>query len=198
MRNGMRWLTSPANSGTSDRTSPHVIIKPTDENISTNMIITTDKRTYYLFLTSKRTGYITRLSFYYPHDIVQNWQNAKLIAKEQESQKIAQFPNMTAQNLDFDYEITGNNKLLKPVRVFNDGKHVYLQMNKELSSQQAPILMIIGADNQTQLVNYRIKNDYYIVDRLFEKADLIIGVGRNQEKIRITKNKLKTCFYNCN
>ncbi len=203
MGDQVRWLTSPANSGVGDKTSPHVIIKPTDDNISTNMIITTDKRTYYLLLTSKKTDYVTRLSFYYPHDIVQNWQNANLMEKEQELQKIAGFPTITAQNLDFDYEVTASsnsssNKLLKPIRVFNDTKHVYLQMSKELSSHEAPILMVVGSDNQTQLVNYRVKNDYYIVDRLFEKADLIIGVGRHQEKIRIVKNKPRTCFYNCN
>jgi type IV secretion system protein VirB9 len=193
----VRWLTSPASSGAASKTIPHVIVKPVDENISTNMVVTTDKRTYYLYLTSKKTNYVTRLSFYYPHDIVQNWRHTAAVAQTVENSKIAEFSMLDATKLDFNYDIVGTNKRLQPLRVFNDGKHVYLQMNRELSSYEAPILMVIGKDNKTQLVNYRIKADYYIADRLFDKAELILGVGSHQEKVKISKKSLSSCLFNC-
>jgi type IV secretion system protein VirB9 len=194
----VRWLLSPASSGDGNAIIPHVIVKPTDENVSTNMVVTTDKRTYYLFLTSKKTEYITRISFYYPQDLVENWNNNAKLAKEHEQNKIAEFPSLTAENLNFNYDISGSNNLIKPIRVFNDGKHVYMQMAKELSSLEAPILMVIGKGGESQLVNYRMKSGYYIVDRLFERAELILGVGKAQEKIKISVKKAPTCFYNCN
>lgn len=193
----VRWLLSPANSGSNNGTIPHVIVKPTDENISTNLVITTDKRTYYLYLTSKASGYITRLSFYYPHDLVQSWQTRAALDSLSEQNKIAEFPSLTAAELDFDYEISGSSKF-RPVRVFNDKKHVYLQMPALMQSYAAPILMVVGSDNKAQLVNYRVKNTFYIVDRLFDKAELILGVGRTQEKVIISyRPATKACFFNC-
>jgi type IV secretory pathway VirB9-like protein len=58
--------------------------------------------------------------------------------------------------------------------------------------------MVIGNDNKAQLVNYRVKSDYYIVDRLFDKAELIIGVGSTQEKVKIVRKTTTPCFFNCN
>ena len=193
----VRWILSPATSGKSSNSTPHVIIKPTDENIATNMIITTDLRTYYLYLISKKTGYVTRVNFYYPHDLVQKWNDNEEIKKETQLNKIAEFPSITAVNLDFNYTIKGNGKHITPEKVFNDGKHVYIKMKEDISSKEMPVLMIVGKNNQAELVNYRVKNGYYIVDRLFDKAELILGVGRNQEKIIITRKSTKNCFFNC-
>jgi type IV secretion system protein VirB9 len=192
----VRWLASPASSGSGNLTAPHIIVKPTDENISTNMVITTDKRTYYLYLTSKKTGYVTRLSFYYPHDLVQTWADNSRNKQEAELSKIAEFPSITVAHLDFNYDVSGSSRI-KPIRVFNDGKHVYLQMNPTLATSEAPILMVINKSGEAQLVNYRLKNGYYVVDRLFDKAELILGVGKSQEKVKITHKTTQTCFFNC-
>ncbi|AIL64748.1 conjugal transfer protein TrbG [Rickettsiales bacterium Ac37b] len=193
----VHWILSPANSGAGSDITPHVIIKPTDENISTNMVVTTDKRTYYLYLRSQKTGYITRLSFYYPHDLVQSWELHNKLKEEDEQNRIAEFPALTVAELDFNYEIKGSNKShIRPIRVFNDGKHVYLQMSPKLGANEAPILMVIGKNGESQLVNYRMKSGYYVVDRLFDRAQLILGTGKGKEVVTIQVKK--SCFFNCN
>ena len=40
---------------------------------------------------------------------------------------------------------------------------------------EAPPLFVMGRNGDAQLVNYRVKGDWYIVDRLFDKAELRIG-----------------------
>jgi type IV secretion system protein VirB9 len=40
---------------------------------------------------------------------------------------------------------------------------------------EAPPLFVLGKNGDAQLVNYRVKGDWYIVDRLFSKAELRLG-----------------------
>ena len=41
--------------------------------------------------------------------------------------------------------------------------------------------------NQMQLVNYRMLDDRYVVDLVIDKAALIRGVGRHQERVEISR-----------
>src|SRR5215475_8197750 len=51
----------------------------------------------------------------------------------------------------------------------------YVQMNPSVKNREAPALVVIGSDGKQEMVNYRVKNDIYIVDRLFDRAALILG-----------------------
>ncbi len=48
----VRWLIAPASSGGGDGATPHVLVKPTEAGLRTNLIVTTNRRTYYLTLVS--------------------------------------------------------------------------------------------------------------------------------------------------
>jgi len=48
--------------------------------------------------------------------------------------------------------------------------------------------LLINAGSGTQMVNYRVKGNYYVVDRLFSDAILIAGVGRNQDRVTISSS----------
>ena len=45
------------------------------------------------------------------------------------------------------------------------------------------------SEDETAMVNYRLQGDRYIVDTVFDKAILIAGAGRTQDKITITREK---------
>jgi len=47
-------------------------------------------------------------------------------------------------------------------------------------------LFVIGPEGDGQLVNYRVKQNYYIVDRLFAAAELRMG-GQHQQTVRISR-----------
>jgi type IV secretory pathway VirB9-like protein len=87
--------------------------------------------------------------------------------------------------LNFSYDISGANVPWKPVRAFDDGTHVYIQVPPAMKTSEAPALMIAAAGG-SQMVNYRVSGDYYIVDRLFERALLVSGVGREQDRVTIS------------
>ena len=54
------------------------------------------------------------------------------------------------------------------------GAKVYIQFPARLDQGEAPALFVIGRDGKSQLVNYRMSGDYYVVDRLFAR-DVDLG-----------------------
>ena len=184
-----RWYLQPAQSGSGSEITPHIIVKPTQGGLETNLILTTDKRTYYLTLKSSEKEYVTRISFYYPNDLVQSWNKATQAKIIKDADKVA---DTSPDKFDFSYSVSGSASF-KPERVFSDGTHVYIQMPASLSSGEAPVLTLTDSSGATQLVNYRVLGRYYVVDRLFDKAVLITGNGSNQQKITISK-KSDGCF----
>ncbi|MVF24239.1 P-type conjugative transfer protein TrbG [Methylocaldum sp. BRCS4] len=184
----VRWISAPAYTGTGANKIPHVIVKPTESGLETNLIITTSRRSYTLTLKAADSNYTSRVGFYYPHDMVQLW-NSQAEAKQKSAESIiSDMPIMSADQLRFDYELDGDDDMSwYPVRVFSDGRHVYIQMPETMQSSEAPALVLLNAKGDSELVNYRVKGSYYIVDKLFDRAALIVGVGSGQQKVTISK-----------
>ncbi|MEO1476339.1 MAG: TrbG/VirB9 family P-type conjugative transfer protein, partial [Pseudomonadota bacterium] len=68
-------------------------------------------------------------------------------------------------------------------------RKVYIQFPEQLAQGEAPPLFVIGRDGQSQLVNYRMRDNYYVVDRLFAAAELRLG-ERRQDVVRIERSDL--------
>lgn len=197
-----RWLMSKQVSGSGDKAITHVIVKPTDVNIETNLIITTNLRTYQIDLYSSPSekDYLNMIGFYYPEDMSAEWDDsAKIKTKEQRAHDqlvAAELPAGSAESLDFNYSIDGSSGTsFKPVRVYNDGLKVYIQMPDGVPTAEAPVLLLIGKDNKPEIVNWRPKTPtLYEVDKLFDKAMLVVGTDGDEQKITITWNKHKRGF----
>jgi type IV secretion system protein TrbG len=188
-----RWLASPAFSGDRDTLTPHVLVKPTEFGIATNAIITTSRRTYYLALASpvKPTIHVRRVKFYYPNDLVQQ-ANGVFRAKAAERKRdqdttVARLSRVAVDSLNFNYQVDGADVPWKPVRVFDDGTRVFIQMPDAMRVTDAPALLVKTRAGDTALVNYRLRQPYYVVDKLFETAVLVVGVGRQQERVTIRR-----------
>ncbi|MDR1515609.1 MAG: TrbG/VirB9 family P-type conjugative transfer protein, partial [Synergistaceae bacterium] len=69
----VRWVFVPSKSGTGDAEQIHVLIKPLAADISTNIVINTDRRTYLLDLISSAKDFMPSVSFSYPDDSVKAW-----------------------------------------------------------------------------------------------------------------------------
>jgi len=189
-----RWLVHPAFSGARETLTPHVMIKPTEYGIVTNAIITTNRRTYYLGLVSKvkgDPGYVRRVKFYYPLDLVEQtngtFRAKAVLSRRAPDPTVARGPRLTPDRLAFGYEIVGGQGLpWRPLRVFDDGQHVYIQMPAALQASEAPALLV-QSRGESALVNYRVRLPYYVVDRLFDTAVLIVGVGGKQDRVTIRR-----------
>lgn len=187
-----RWLVEPAVSGTGPTETQHLIIKPLDVGIETNLVVTTDRRTYHIRLRSHRSAYMARVVFSYPEDAAAKW---KAVARRTEVVRSTATLPGTGEYLNklaFNYSITGKASW-KPVRVFNDGVKTIIEMPSTMSQTEAPSLLVVRKDGNPKkdkddvMVNYRVQGDRYIVDQVFDKAILIAGVGKHQDRVVIER-----------
>ncbi|GLV24667.1 hypothetical protein TomTYG45_11080 [Sphingobium sp. TomTYG45] len=88
--------------------------------------------------------------------------------------------------LNFDYAISGDRSRWRPLRAFDDGRQTFIEFPPALAQGDAPPLFLLGPDGKAELVNYRLRERYYIVDRLFSVAELRLGL-KKQEVVRITR-----------
>lgn len=193
----VRWKISPASSGEGGDKVTHVLIKPADAGITTNLNITTDRRVYVLKLVSHPTQWFAKVSFTYPDEQRREWetfmanQRAEQAAQQArtfEVRKATVLPTGEAlQRLDFGFEVTGDSPAWKPVRVYSDGRKTYIELPAALKNDEAPALVGIGVDSKAEVMNYRVEGDRYVVDQVVQRVALISGVGRRQVKVEISR-----------
>jgi type IV secretion system protein TrbG len=187
-----RWMATPASSGDPRNPIPHVALKPQAPGIETNLTIYTTRHIYHLIL---RSGARSRqeVEFYYPEELLAAMNDADAAGAKQHraidpTGMGASTNNVAAvdpSHLNFSYEVSGPNVPWRPVRAYDDGAHVFIQMGTGMSTNDAPALLIASSGG-TQMVNYRVVDgDCYVVDRLFDKAILLSGVGREQDRVTI-------------
>lgn len=186
-----RWNFSTDISGKGKNEVAHIIVKPLDLGLDTNLLIFTDRRTYNLKLVSKKYAWTPIVNFTYNASLKSSLQNYKMYQKKRIDtyKKVNSFEKspqtkVDINNLDFNYEIEGDAEW-KPIRVYNDGVKTFIQMPKDMGVKEAPALLVLDSASNKNLVNYRLKEDKYIVDKLFDSAILLLGVGADQESIMI-------------
>jgi P-type conjugative transfer protein TrbG len=181
----VRWLIAPASNGTADATTPHVLVKPTESGLHTNLIVTTNRRTYYLALVSSNSAPMLRMGFLYPQDPQVAFATANGARGVLPSaQSTLGTPEATVDHLDFNYRTSGD-RGLQPTRVFNDGTHTYLQMPAGMN--EIPVLFAVGSDGADTLANYRFTGRYYVVDGVPSRVALVEGSGKHQRRAVVTR-----------
>ncbi|MBH1682366.1 P-type conjugative transfer protein TrbG [Stenotrophomonas maltophilia] len=178
----VRWIVGDTSSGSGDELRGNVLVKPIRSSLKTNLVITTNRRTYLLELTSTEKAWMASVSWDYPKD--------RMLALQRQAQAAqATAPVDTGLSLErirFRYAISGSNPPWKPLRAFDDGEKVYIQFPPGIAQGELPPLFVIGAQGDGQLVNYRFRPPYYIVDRLFGAAELRLG-GDGGDMVRIER-----------
>ena len=178
----VRWVVGDTTSGTGSDKRVHVLVKPFAPGLKTNLVITTNRRAYHLELRSTPKTYIAAVSWTYPADsfITLNQRNDASEAAAPVASGVA------LGNLHFRYAIGGDSPPWRPVRAFDDGHKVYIEFPARIDQGEAPPLFVVGPRGGSQLVNYRVHGNYYIVDRLFAAAELRLGQDP-QQVVRISR-----------
>ena len=179
----VRWVVGDTTSGEGAALQVHILVKPIAPDLETNLVITTDRRTYHLELRSSAKTYMASVSWTYPaSDLL------ALRGRQEHADIAAAAIAEAGVNIDqrhFRYRLEGDAPW-KPLRVFDDGAKVYIQFPSGLAQGEAPPLFVTGGDGKPALVNYRVRGATYIVDRLFAAAELRLGTAP-QQVVRITR-----------
>jgi type IV secretion system protein VirB9 len=179
----VRWVVGDTTSGEGKDAIVHILVKPVGADLQTNLLITTDRRTYHLEMRSSETTYMASLSWTYPASEL-----ISLRKQHAESEAAAAAVADTGVNIDalhFRYHIEGDAPW-RPRQVFDDGAKVYIQFPPGLTQSEAPPLFVVGSDGKPALVNYRVRGTTYVVDRLFAAAELRLGTAP-QRVVRIVR-----------
>ncbi len=184
----VRWVVGDTASGASSGERVHILVKPIAPNLSTNLVIATDRRAYHLEMRSFRETYMAAISWTYPQDQLVKRREEAVRAKAAGDSVVA--PAINPDHLKFRYEIEGDRPHWRPVRAFDDGEQVFIQFPETIAQGEAPPLFVLSRDGKPELVNYRMRGHYYVVDRLFSAAELRLGEKR-QSVVRILRTDLK-------
>jgi type IV secretion system protein TrbG len=174
-----RWIVGDARSGTGPATQAHVLVKPNAANLATNLVIMTDRRVYHVELKSISGLAMAAVSWRYPAEMM--LQNLPPPASASTPE-----PAFSPETLNLRYKISGDKPDWRPLAAFDDGHQVFIEMPPAISKIEAPPLFVIG-DEGAELVNYRVQGRYYVVDRLFTKAELRLGSGWGAKTVKIER-----------
>jgi len=184
----VRWVMGETRQGSGAASQKLVFIKPIKGDLRTNIVLTTNERTYMLEAVSHNSdAYTSIVSWNYPREQFAELSGAVDDAAEQSNRSI---PDVAVDNINFDYQIKSVGRgrpAWMPERVFDDGNKTYIQFAPNLGTTEAPPLFVIGEKNAAELVNYRVQGRYYVVDRLISVAELRLG-EKKQQIVRITRN----------
>jgi type IV secretion system protein VirB9 len=191
-----RWVIGDTSSGQGSERRVHVLIKPTLPGISTNLVINTDRRTYFLDVRASKSGFLTQVAWRYP--IVAPpvaLLGGPLLAAPVAglvAEPASDAPPPVLGPFHFGYVVSGP-KRLKPVQVFDDGARTVVVFGPAVSLADLPPLYRIGLDGKAlELVNYHVEDRGLVVDGLLERAELRFGLKRSAARVRITRTSSLT------
>ncbi|MDW3224222.1 MAG: P-type conjugative transfer protein TrbG [Paracoccaceae bacterium] len=172
-----RWIIGDTESGNGRTARVHILVKPTRPDISTNLVINTDRRTYLLELRANEDSYMPSVAWGYPPGRVQPRPPAV---------QAPVIPPASHRNYRYGLQVEGDTPPWRPDSVFDDGRRVYVVFPRGIVQGEMPPLFVLGADGSAELVNTRVIRNILIVDRLFAAAELRLG-GNDQQMVRIVR-----------
>lgn len=186
-----RWYIQEASSGTGADARPLLFVKPLQPKLTNNLTVATSKRVYHLDLESHAKGqYQTEITWRYadaaPTTSSISPHQGQVAAAATDGQ--AEQTNVAVGNLDFGYQIdsrSGYDPDWMPLRAFHDGAKTYIEFPANVTTKP-PLFVIKG--NESEIVNYRLQGDTYVVDRVLDVAELRLG-DDDQTVVRVTRTE---------
>ncbi len=185
-----RWAVQPAATGAGGGT-PLLFVKPTACNVTTNLVVTTDRHVYQLLLDSPpcdeaatdrgynpHLPYTPLVRFYHPNEFVETWSRANARASEVAAASVP-LASADLESLHFSYTWSAEHHFpWTPAQVFDDGLHCYIHLPSHPKDLEAPVLAALDESGKQTLLNYAVRGDYYVTDRLFHRAVFLLGDRR--------------------
>jgi type IV secretion system protein TrbG len=173
-----RWIIGDTTSGSGRDARVNILVKPTRPDITTNLVISTDRRTYHLELRASEETWMPAVAWAFPEE-----------PRETSFRAIFRGPVIPPEaERNYRYRLTGDAPPWRPVDVFDDGRRVYVVFPPGIAQGEMPPLFVIGENGEGQIVNTRIKANVLVVDRLFASAELRLGTKR-QVVVRIERDR---------
>lgn len=176
-----RWVIGDTSSGEGESRRVHILVKPTGATLSTNLVINTNRRTYFLELRASPRAFVTQVSWRYPSS------SSIPVVAAAPAKTPAPGP-IVGPTANFDYRIEGRGRP-RPEAVWDDGQRTYFAFKAASGLAALPPLFRVGRDaKRSELINYRVEGRTLVVDGLVDQVEFRLGRGRGAERVRITRS----------
>ena len=192
-----QWIVHPAVSGLGRERTTHVIVKPTDAGLDSNIQIATDRRMYSIQLLSRASEYMPSVGFTYPNDGTASWTStyAAALAPQNGGGACDQPPVIPPSA--YRITVTDGSPGWTPVQAYAVqtpvGMKTCVEFRADIGSTNLPALLLLGNDGgwfsspTTMVVNYSYQHRRFIVDELVNRAELVNGVEGERQRVRIVR-----------
>ncbi|MGE3303478.1 MAG: TrbG/VirB9 family P-type conjugative transfer protein [Hyphomonadaceae bacterium] len=154
-----RWTVTQSISEADSEGRTVVLVKPQAADLRTNIVLITDRRTYLIeAIAHAGETYSAQIAWSYPHS--------------------AALPAVPLAQTYRDYRVRtvrGRRPVWAPTGVSDDGRRTWIEFSGQVAAADLPPLFVITPDG-AELVNYRVQGQRYMVDRVFDVAELRLGV----------------------
>jgi type IV secretion system protein VirB9 len=182
----LRWRLGVGTSAVAGIPQKHIFLKPTRPGLATNLTLNTNRRTYFLKLESLERDFMVAVQWSYPQ--AQAEALAPVDASAATASPAPAPPqDVTALNFDYAIEVTAGRPAWKPQAVYDNGQKTFIRFDASMLHGESPALFVMER-GEMQLVNYRVKQNLYVVDRLFRIAELRLGQD-DQDIVRLRNRR---------
>jgi type IV secretion system protein TrbG len=178
------WCVKEGASESGPRTRPHLFISVTNPGLRLGLTVTTTARVYHLTCLSVSKSPIRTVRWTYPPGAPK----AKPVAPASLLPDAAQ-----PQRYHVGYDIKPSDPAPSwvPQHVVDDGRKIYILLPPQSQYADAPMLRLVGP-NGPEVANVSQYKNVLIVDRLFNRAELRIGLEKTAEVVTIIRQPPRT------
>lgn len=188
------WSIETASSVENGDDIVHILVRPETSDSSTTMIVPTNMRTYYFYLTTTDGYPMVAIRFKYPN-------NRKLIINNNQkaSHNSSKFSNNTAikdrdytidaSHISFNYEIEEDAPYWAPNTVFSDGKTTFFQFDPRFVDTPGAPALYLNTNGELSLINYSIKGNLYMTKTIISGNSSFVFI-KGDERVEITRSTL--------
>lgn len=176
----VRWQIGESLSGAGGSARTHVLIKPLQAGLETNLVLTTSQRVYLLSLRSgDAEAFNAAIAWDYGASTLATTplSDPSPLAETLPPVDVAAVTPQGPLDARYRIEARGRPPRWAPTAVFNDGVRTFITLSPDVAVDEAPALFVL-AGGEAQLVNYRQADGLLIVDRVFDEAELRLGDRR--------------------
>jgi type IV secretion system protein VirB9 len=163
MGDSSAWMINPSGN--------RLFLKPIEQDATTNMTVLTNKRTYLFELHAREASDINDANMVFIMRFIYNDKGDGLGRTGLDS--VPDIDNEADRSkYNTNYTISGSDAIA-PLRIFDDGEFTYFQFPNK--NADVPAFFWVDGDNNENVINYRTRGDYIVVERVVTRFTLRHG-----------------------
>ena len=156
------------------------------------MVVTTNRRVYLLSLRAAEGADAFNAAVTWTHPLPFPTSGVQNVGQSQVTESgVGRTAQIATLNQNYRVKAGWRRPPWTPLSVSDDGRQTFITFPETLGSSEAPPLFVMTDTGEAQLVNWRKQGNVYVIDRLFQKAELRLG-GAHPRVVTIERKEARS------